>query len=216
MKAIENDQLLKQLRWRYATKQFDPTKKISPADWAALEQALVLAPSSYGLQPYRFIVVTDSPTREKLMAASWNQRQVVDCSHLVVFAAKTKITTADVDTYLKRIIEVRGGSVEALNSLRGMMMGDIVQGPRSVGAQEWAARQAYIAIGNLMTTAALLGIDTCPMEGFEPPKYDAILGLREKGLATTVLCAAGYRAATDKYAAVAKVRFKPEDLIVRI
>lgn len=216
MKAIENDSLLKQLHWRYATKQFDPTRKISPPDWATLEQALVLTPSSYGLQPYRFIVVTDQPTKEKLVAASWNQRQVADCSHLVVFAVKTRITETDLDTYLDRIAEVRGGTRDALGSLRKMMVGDVVSGPRAAHAHEWAARQVYIALGNLMTCAALLGIDTCPMEGIEPPKYDEVLDLREKGLATAVACAAGFRAATDKYAALAKVRFKPEDVIVHI
>ena len=216
MTPITNDQLLQQLRWRYATKQFDPTRKIPAATWATLEQVLILTPSSYGLQPWRFLVITDQPTREKLVPVSWGQRQVADASHLVVFAVKTSIIEADLDHYIAHIAKVRGLPAAPLAGLRKIMVGDIVNGARSKHVTEWAARQAYIALGNFMTSAALLGIDTCPMEGFEPAQYDEILGLPTKGLTTAVLCPAGYRAATDKYAGLAKVRFQPDEVIERL
>lgn len=213
---ISGSTLLTQLHWRYATKAFDPARKISSEDWAALEEALILTPSSFGMQPYRFLVLTNPAVREKLVPVSWNQRQPADCSHYVVFAVRKENTEAHVDHYLERIAEVRGGTVEALGGFRKMLIGDVVEGPRGKVAQEWAARQAYIALGNFMTAAALLGIDTCPMEGLDPAKYDEILGLPERGLTTAVACAAGYRAANDKYASVPKVRFPASELIEHI
>lgn len=213
---VSNEILLQQLEWRYATKAFDPTKKISDANWAALERALILTPTSYGLQPFKFLVITDQATKDKLVPVSWNQRQPADCSHYVVFAARLKNTEADVDHYLARIAEVRGGTVEALAGLKKMLMGDIVNGPRGQIALEWSTRQAYIALGNFMTSAAMAGIDTCPMEGFVPERYDEILGLSAQGYHAAVACAAGYRAASDKYAAAPKVRLPAAELVVRI
>ena len=216
MSTITTEQLLKQLNWRCATKQFDPARKISPGDWEALEDVLVLTPSSYGAQPWKFIVITDPAVKEKLMAFSWGQRQVVDCSHLVVFTIRKDFDGNHIDAYLKRIAEVRGGSHEALAPLRKMIVGDVVEGPRAKFVNEWATRQVYIALGNFMTSAALLGIDTCPMEGFQPDKYDDALGLGAFGLASVVCCCAGYRHAADKYASLPKVRFPKEQVIVRM
>ena len=215
-RPVSHDTLLAQLNWRYATKAFDSAKKIAADDWAALEQALILTPSSYGLQPYKFIVITDAAVKEKLVPASWNQRQPADCSHYVVFAVRTANTVADVDEYMARIAEVRGGTADALGGFKKVLVADVVDGERGKIVTEWAARQAYIALGNFMTVAALAGIDTCPMEGFVPAQYDDILGLREKGLTTAVACAAGYRAAGDKYAALPKVRFAASKLVVHI
>ena len=213
---ISREQLLEPLNWRYATKQFDPARKISDADWAALEEALILTPSSYGLQPWNFIVVTDPAIRQSLVPFSWGQRQPADCSHFVVFAIKKNFGVADINALLDRTVEVRGGDRSKLDAYGDMMIGDIVNGPRSKWIKEWMARQAYIALGNFMTSAALLGIDTCPMEGMDPAKYDEILGLPERGLATVVACPAGYRSAGDKYALLPKVRFAAEQLITRI
>ena len=214
--TISNDTLLAQLQWRYATKAFDPAKKIAAADWSALEESLILSPSSYGLQPYHFFVITDQAIREKLVPASWNQRQPADCSHYLVFAVRTANSEADVDEYMARIAEVRGGTADALGGFKKILVADVVHGERGKMAGEWAARQAYIALGNFMTAAALLGIDTCPMEGFVPPQYDEILGLKEQGLTAAVACAAGYRSADDKYASMAKVRFPASKLIIHI
>jgi nitroreductase len=214
MTTIDGGSLINQLKWRYATKKFDASRKIAPSDWSVLEQALVLTASSYGLQPWKFIIVSDPAVKARLRPASWNQSQVEDCSHLVVFAAKQDITEADVDRFIARIAEVRGVSLESLAGYKGFMMGDLVNGPRHAIIKEWAARQTYIAMGNLLTSAALLGVDACPFEGIEPAKYDEILELGGSGYATVAACPLGYRAADDKYAAAPKVRFDDRDVIV--
>ncbi len=213
MSPIPSSQLLDALNWRYATKSFDPGRKIPDDTWAALEESLVLTPSSYGLQPWKFLVITDKPLRESLVPHAWRQRQVADCSHLVVMAVKRKMTEADIDRFIHRIAEVRGGTADALAGFKKMMVDDVVTGERGRWAAEWAARQAYIALGQFMTGAALLGIDTCPMEGFEPQKFDEILQLAGEGLTTAVLCPAGYRSADDRHATLPKVRFKAADVI---
>jgi nitroreductase len=208
--------LLAHLQWRYATKVFDSTRIISLETWKALEETLVLTPSSYGLQPWKFFVITNHEMKSRLRSHSWNQAQVVDCSHYVVFASIKNIDEAHIDRHLDRAAKIRGLPVESLKTYRGMMVNDIVEGPRGQVCDEWAARQAYIALGNFMTAAALLYVDTCPMEGFVPLEYDKILGLEPRGLTATVCCAAGYRSASDKYAAMAKVRFDAAELIERI
>lgn len=215
-KTVTNDTLLTQLRWRYATKQFDAARKISAEDWRTLEESLVLTPSSFGLQPWRFIVVTDPATKEKLVPASWNQRQVADASHVVVFAIKKNVGVNDVDRYLGRIAEVRGVSVESLNGFRDVLLGFLDQPADQFNPDTWSARQAYIALGNFMTSAALIGIDTCPMEGIVPSQYDEILGLAAQGYQTVVVAAAGYRATADKYASLPKVRFAAEEVITYV
>lgn len=206
-------ELLAALNWRYATKVFDSTKKI-PADiWAALEESLILTPSSYGLQPWKFLIIQDKDLREQLVPHSWRQRQVADCSHLVVMATKRIMTEADIDANLIRIAEVRGGTPDALAGFRRMLIGDVVTGERSQYVTVWAKMQAYIALGQFMASCALLGIDTCPMEGFVAERYDEILGLEAQGLTTAVLCPAGYRHADDRFASLPKVRFKSNDVI---
>jgi nitroreductase len=214
MKPVSDETVERQLRWRYATKKFDPAQTIPDDDWRTLEQALVLAPSSYGLQPWRFVVVTDPAVRAGLREASWNQPQITDASHLVVFAVRRSPDAAHVDRHLARTAEVRGQPVEALAGLRGRLVG-FLERP-GFDATAWAARQVYIALGMFLCTAAMLGIDACPMEGIEPAKYDAILGLDKEGYAALCVATAGYRAADDPYAAAAKVRFAPEDVITRV
>lgn len=213
MNSISTDTLLQALQWRYATKQFDPARKIPASTWSALEDTLVLTPSSFGLQPWKFLVIQDAALREKLVPHSWNQRQVADASHLVVMTVRKKVDIAHVDRFMAETARIRGVSTEALAGYRTMIVKDVVEGDRSRIATEWAIRQAYIALGNLMTAAALLGIDTCPMEGFEVPRYDEILGLEPQGFTTAVLCPLGYRAATDKYASLPKVRFPKSSVI---
>jgi nitroreductase len=216
MSNMTNEQLLTALNWRYATKIFDAAKKI-PADvWKTLEQALVLTPTSYGLQPYKFLVINNPAKRAELLPHSWWQKQVVDASHFVVFAARTEMKQADVDKFIRRISSVRGVPAESMTPYWNMMIGDVVNGPRGKTAHEWASRQTYIALGNLMTCAAVLGVDACPMEGIVPADYDKILNLNGSGYATVVACALGYRAAADKYAGLAKVRYETHELIGQI
>lgn len=213
--ALSPKDLLAVQSWRYATKKFDPSKPIPSDLWAALEQSLVLTPSSYGLQPWKFVVVTDPDLKRQLRPASWNQSQIEDCSHLVVFLAKERITEADVDRLIARTAEVRGQDLESLQGYRGFMMGDLVKGARAAVIDQWSARQAYIALGNFMTSAALLGVDTCPVEGLDPAAYDRILGLEGSGYRTVCACPAGYRATEDGYAAKPKVRFPVDQVIDR-
>ena len=216
MTAITTQQLLDAQNWRYATKLFDATKKI-PADvWQTLEQTLVLSPSSFGLQPYRFLITQDAAKRAALLPQSWGQKQVVDCSHYVIFTARTALTKDEIDRFIARIVEVRHVPTESLNFYRDMMIGDLINGARSKIIAEWATRQAYIALGNLMTSAALLGVDACPMEGIVPDEYDKILALENSGYKTVVACALGYRAANDKYATLPKVRFEAKDLVQHV
>lgn len=213
MNTLTPDAILEHLKWRYATKQFDTAKKI-PADvWAALEQALVLTPSSFGLQPWKFIVVTDPAVKKSLVAASWNQSQPADCSHHVVFAARKHLDETEIDRFLESTVAARGGSKEALAGYRGMMVGFAGKVTTEGWIKEWAIRQVYIAIGNFMTSCAVLGVDACPMEGIVPDQYDKILGLEGTDFTTVVACAAGYRSADDKYAKLPKVRYPAAEII---
>ena len=211
--VIPEQHLLSALNWRYATKAFDPDRKIPEATWKTLEEALLLSPSSFGLQPYRFLVVKDPAVRASLRPHSWNQGQVTDASHYVVFAGRTAITEAEINRFLDRIVEVRGVPRESLEGYRGMMYGSLLGPGSEARIPHWSSLQVYIALGNLMTSAALLGIDTCAIEGFVPAEYDALLGLRQEGYASVVCCALGYRSAGDKYAAAPKVRLPAKELI---
>jgi nitroreductase len=216
MSTINREQLVSQLNWRYATKQFDPGRKISPEDWAALEESVVLSPSSFGLQPWKFVVVTDPFVKEKLVPASFGQHKVAECSHFVVFAIKKDLNEADIDRFIDRIAEVRGVARESLKGFREVMVGSLIKGLDVAARNAWCARQAYIALGNLLNSAALLGIDACPMEGIEPEKHNAILGLDRQGLTAVVACALGYRAVSDEYALAKKVRFPKEQVMVAV
>lgn len=216
MTVLTPDDLLTQLRWRYAVKKFDATRSVPEADWRALEEALVLTPSSFGLQPWRFYVITSQEIRDQLPAISWNQSQVRDASHVVVFAIRSPFTDEDVDRFVARTAEVRETPVEKLAGFRNLMVKAIDQIARAGQIEAWATFQVYIALGNFMTAAAALGIDTCPMEGILPDRYDELLGLREAGYRTVVVATAGYRAPDDKYALLAKVRYPTDEMIVRL
>lgn len=210
--------LLAALSWRYAVKKFDAAKKVPAETWAALERALVLSASSYGLQPWRFVVVTDPAVRQKLRAASWNQSQITDASHLVVFCRKIEVTPADVQRYIDRIIEVRKAPAAALEDYRKMMVGS-VSNPSSLPGGDmvtWTRSQTYIALGQFLASAALMGIDACPMEGFDPKGYDEVLGLSKQGFLPVVLATAGYRASDDGFASMAKVRFADADVVKHV
>ncbi|MFN8009826.1 MAG: NAD(P)H-dependent oxidoreductase [Holophagaceae bacterium] len=198
---------------RYATKRFDPGRAIPAGTWEALEQALVLSPSSYGLQPWKFIVVDDPGLRRELVAATWNQPQPVEASRYVVLAVREDLAEADADRYLARIAEVRGVPAQSLAGFRGMLLSAISNRTKEARF-EWNARQACIAMGQFMAAAAFLGVDTCPLEGLLPAEYDRILGLEGSGYRTVAAVAAGYRSPEDKYADLPKVRFEARDVVV--
>jgi nitroreductase len=214
MKPVNNETILRQLNWRYATKKFDPARKIQAPDWKTLEQSLVLSPSSGGLQPWKFVVVTNPDVRTRLRAAAYNQPQVTDASHLVVFAARVGFGPADVQRLVDRVADVRNVPLESLEGYKNMMLG-IVNRPRAE-VNAWAARQSYIALGTFLSTAAMLGIDACPMEGFDPAQFNQILGLDKQGYTAVAIATAGYRAEDDPYAKLPKVRFSSEDVIAHV
>lgn len=213
--SVSAQELLSALKFRYATKAFDPSRKISPDDWAALESSLALTPSSFGLQPWKFFIIESPEVREKLKPASWGQGQVTDASHLIVLTTRTDLSQQDIDSWIARLSEVQGTPIDDLAGLAGVIS-SFAGGMDSAAKQNWNTRQVYIALGQLMTSAALMGIDTCPLEGISAADYDEILGLKDSGYATAVACALGYRSAEDKYAAATKARFPEEKVIARI
>ena len=201
------------LNWRYATKAYDATKKLSDDQVSTLLEAIRLSPSSFGLPVYKVIHVKDAETREKLKAVAWGQPQVTDASDLFVFAAKTNIGEADVAEYMNEVSKVRGIPVDGLAEYAGMINGSI----SSRSAEEntvWAKKQAYLGLGVLLSAAALDEIDSTPMEGFDPKQFDEILGLTELGLTATVICPVGYRAEGDAYATLPKVRMPIEKTVI--
>ncbi len=215
MNSISTESLLTALRWRYATKKFDSTRTIPAETWSALEQALILSPSSFGLQPWKFIVITDPALKTALVPASWGQSQPRDCSHLVVLTVRKGLNHADVDRYLQCSSAITGRPLETLAGYRSVVTGYVDHATAKGTLDDWSTRQVYIALGQFMASAAVIGVDTCPLEGIDPAKYDEILGLKGSGYATVVGCAAGYRSAEDGYGKAPKVRFAASELIVR-
>lgn len=214
MATIDNEILHKQLNWRYACKKFDSTKLIREADWNILTESLRLSASSYGLQPWKFIVVQNPELRKKLQELSWGQTPVTEASHFVVLTYKEKMDEAHIDRFIAETAKARGVEAQSLEGYKNMMMSDLVKGPRSEIINWWAQRQVYIAMGSLLTTAAMMEIDTLPMEGLDPAGYDKVLGLEGSGWKTVAAVACGYRAADDKYQSAKKVRFAANDVFI--
>lgn len=202
------------LGWRYATKGFDSTRKVSDEDMTQLLETLRLAPVSFGLQTWQAVVVDDAAVRAELRSVAWDQPQVTDASHFIVLATKKNIGAAEVDAYISLIAETRGIDPAALAGFADMMKGSLrARTPEQ--AREWAARQAYIVLGFALEAAALMGIDTCALEGFDPAQFDRILGLDEIGLESRVALAVGYRSEADAMQHLAKVRLPLEQLVIR-
>lgn len=206
------EKIIEQLNWRYATKVFDPNKKLSQEQVDTLVEVLRLTPSSMGLQPWNFVVVEDPDLRDLLVPASWDQTQVRDASHLIVLCRKLRFEESDVDAYIEDLIKTRGETRERVDGYLQMMKRFIAKmGPDARNI--WMEKQVFIALGNLLTACALLGIDACPMEGISKPDYDTILDFKDLGITTVVACPVGYRdVENDKYANYKKVRFPKEEV----
>ncbi|WP_086477091.1 MULTISPECIES: NAD(P)H-dependent oxidoreductase [Arenibacter] len=203
------------LNWRYATKKFDTDKKVSPEKLESLLEAASLSASSYGLQPYKIFVVEDRTIREKLKPAAWGQAQITEASHLIVLANQVTYGEELIDDYLKNLSTTRNVPLQDLEGRADFMKSKLV--PLSDSEKEnWTARQAYLALGNLLSAAADLKIDSCPMEGFDSEEINNILGLNEKGLNAAVLLAIGYRSAEDGTQHLKKVRKPKAELITLI
>ena len=199
------------LNWRYAVKQFDASKKVSDEDLQKLIDAVQLSASSYGLQPYKILVVKDQAVKEKLKAAGYNQSQFSDATAVFVFAHQTDFDAELVDSYIElseRIKELETGTLEGYANL---MKNALLNLPQEAKAG-WTSRQAYIALGNLLSAAAAHKIDACPMEGFEAAAFDEILGLTDQNLHAVVVAAVGYRSAEDETQHAPKVRRPQEEL----
>lgn len=202
---------LENLQWRYATKKFDSEKKLSEEDLEELLESVRLSASSYGLQPYEVIVVSDPETREKLKAAAWNQSQITDASQLIVFANYRKISSDHVSEYMQNISETREVPRENLSGME-KMINNTIESRTEENQQVWGSKQTYIALGNLLSSAASMRIDTCPMEGFNQDEFDEILGLKDKNLQSSVIAAVGYRSEEDQNQHLEKVRKNKTEL----
>ena len=197
--------------WRYATKKFDSTKKIADSDFEQLMESVQLSASSYGLQPYHILIITNKEIREQLKQVSWGQSQITDASHLIVFANQTNFDSKLIEDYLTNVSITRNIPLENLNEYSDFMKSKLLDLPANIKST-WAAKQTYIALGNLMQAAAELKIDTCPIEGFEADKYNTILKLNQKGLTAAVVLPMGYRSKEDQTQHYAKVRKSKENL----
>ena len=206
-------QLLEQLQWRYAVKRFDPTRRVPDETWQTLEKSLILTPSSYGLQPWKFVVVTDPAIKAKLPSISWNQKQPQDCSHMVVLAARKTMDASYIDSFIDHLCLTRKLEPQAMAGYRRLLI-NIIDNMQS--HLDWNTHQVYIALGQLMVSAAMLGIDTSPMEGIDRDQYDQVLGLVGTDYTSAVGCAIGYRHPEDSQAHAVKVRFAADDMIVRL
>lgn len=201
--------------WRYATKKFDATKKISTEDLNILKEAIRLSSSSYGLQPYQIIIVENSEVREKILAASYGQKQVVDASHLIVFANEINFGEEGILKFSKNMSETRGISLNSIQGYVDYMKSNIIGLPEET-RNIWTSKQTYLALGNLLNAAAELKIDVTPMEGFMPAKVNEILGLDELGLNASLMATVGYRSAEDDTQHYKKVRKSNEELFITI
>lgn len=186
------EQIAKALGWRYAVQSFDSAKKVSDSDLKTILESGRLAPSSFGLEPWKFIVVENAETRAKLQSVSYGQPKVTEASHLIVIARRTDAREHIVLERIERTAAIQEQDVESLAGFKEMLDG-VIAGRDDAALDAWNARQAYIALGMMMETASLLGVDNAAMEGFDPKGVDEALGLQEQNLTATVMLSIGYR-----------------------
>ena len=207
--------LLEALQHRYATKRFDPVKKLNGEQLDTLIEALRMTATSYGLQLMKLVIVEDKALRKRLVDFSYGQRQVEDASHLFVLCREKKLHADLFESHVGNIAETRQIPVEKLESRKQSMMNSIL----NLSSEEqviWLQNQVYIPLANLLTACAVIEVDACPMEGFQPEEYDKLLGLNELNLASVLVVPVGFRSVDDTYAAVKKVRRSPDQFVVRI
>ncbi len=210
MSAIINN-----LNWRYATKKFDATRKISDQDLETIKEAIRLSASSYGLQPYKILIIETPELRAKIQPVAWGQSQIVDASHLIVFANQTDFGDNGIDSYAENIIETRGIPAESIQGYVDFMKSKISTLPLE-SRNHWTSKQTYIALANLLNAAAELKIDATPMEGFEAEKVNEVLGLDKLGLNASLIAALGYRHEEDVTQHFKKVRKSNEELFIKL
>lgn len=202
-------------KWRYATKKFDASKKISEADLEILKEAIQLSSSSYGLQPYKVFIIDNPEIRAQIQPLAWNQSQITDASHVFVFANNTNFGIAEIDAYIENMAKTRGIPVESVQGYADFMKMKITSLAPEI-KNNWTSKQTYLALANLLNAAAELKIDVTPMEGFEPEKVNELLGFNELGLNASLIATIGYRHAEDATQFYKKVRKSKEELFTTI
>ncbi|SDL82518.1 Nitroreductase [Franzmannia pantelleriensis] len=208
--------LIDALNWRYATKRMNGEQVPQPQLDRILE-AVRLAPSSYGLQPYSVLVIKDRALRERISPVAFDQPQITESSHLLVFAAWEPVEESHVDDFIQLTAEIRNLPTEALASYAGAIKETVNGFGSNQDKFQWAAKQAYLALGTALAAAAMEGIDASPMEGFDPAALDDLLGLREQNLRSVALMALGYRdSSADRHAGLEKVRWPRERLFLHM
>ena len=205
--------IIEQLKWRYATKKFDDKKILSEEKLNILKESFNLTATSYGLQPLKMAVIGNSELKKKLVPMTMNQEQVSNASHVLVLCTETEMNSDYIKDYFNLVEETRNTSREILNPFQSFLIGEFSEKSKTT-IENWMAKQAYLALGNLLTVCALEDIDSCPIEGFEPEKYDKLLGLTEKGLQSVLVLAIGYRAEDDFFSGLEKVRRGVEEVVI--
>ena len=206
---------IENLNWRYATKKFNPEKEVSDENLEIFLDSIRLSASSYGLQPYEVIVIKDPEVKDKLKSSAFGQPQITDSSYLLVFAYRIDIDQAYLDKFIENNSKTRNKPIKEFDGLKEMIQNSVLTFSQEM-KEVWASRQAYIAIGNLLSAAAELKIDTCPMEGFNPDEFDELLHLESKNLKSIALTTIGYRSENDGLQNEKKVRKSKEELFTRI
>ncbi|WP_298238386.1 NAD(P)H-dependent oxidoreductase [uncultured Algibacter sp.] len=207
--------IIEKLEWRYATKKFDVDKKLSKEKLLTLKKAFNLTATSFGLQTIKLLVIENELLREQLVSHSFNQKQVLEASHLLIICIQDAISKQDVNAYFDNIKAIRETPEDILEPYKNNLL-NIMDNKSIEKQQKWSLNQAYIALGNLMTVCALENIDSCPMEGFIPEKYDEILKLKDRGLKSVLLLPVGYRAKDDMFAGFKKVRKSINEVIIEL
>jgi len=210
-----SSEILEKLKWRYACKKFDTTKKLTQEKLTILKNAFNLTATSYGLQPLKMLVISNQTLKEALVPLTMNQSQVADCSEVLVLCTETKISSNYIKEYFDTVVALRETPREIVQPFEDFLTKDFSQkDPSQINT--WMAKQAYLALGNLLTVCALEEIDACPIEGFEPKEYDRFLNLTEKGLQSVLVLAVGYRADDDVFSSMAKVRRGTDKVILEM
>jgi nitroreductase len=202
-------------KWRYATKKFDASKKVSTTDLEILKEAIQLSSSSYGLQPYKVFIIENPEIRTQIQPMAWNQSQITDASHLLVFANNINFGNNEIDAYIQNMAQTRGIPVESVQGYADFMKMKI-NALEPETKSNWTSKQTYLALANLLNAAAELKIDVTPMEGFEPEKVNELLGFNELGLNASLIATIGYRHEEDTTQFYTKVRKSKEELFTTI
>jgi nitroreductase len=207
--------IISKLKWRYATKKFDETVNVSSEKLKVLKEAFNLTATSYGLQPVKLVIIRDKDLQANLVKHSMNQIQIAQASHVLVFCVETKIDSKYIESYFQRVKKVRDTPDDILNPFKEFLIEDFKDKPIA-SIKDWAVKQAYLAMGNLLTVCAVEDIDACPMEGFSPEAYDKLLGLNIKGLESVLVMPIGYRANDDILADLKKIRKEIHESVIEL